>query len=124
MGQDIIVYKSKPRVVFKGVAVGDGWTGGRIVKVQLSFDGGKTWNDAKIHAREKKGEDEKVFSWVQWKYVMPIDMKEKHKKISALVRAYDSTGHNQEHTMEDIMNLWGTFVNHPHKVYFNYHIIE
>jgi DMSO/TMAO reductase YedYZ molybdopterin-dependent catalytic subunit len=33
MGQDIIVYKAKPRVVFKGVAVGDGWTGGRIVKV-------------------------------------------------------------------------------------------
>ena len=94
-GQNIKVYAEKPRIVLKGVAVGSGHHGGRVTKVEVSFDNGKTWKEAKITQREKKDEDKKVFSWVQWKYVLPIDPKEKNKKMSVMVRCEDSSGANQ-----------------------------
>lgn len=35
-------------IEIKGWAIGDGLTGGKIKKVELSFDDGQTWKEATI----------------------------------------------------------------------------
>jgi hypothetical protein len=52
----------------KGVAMGNGGDGARVVKVEVSFDDGETWQEAIIDKKEIKDENAKVFSWVHWKY--------------------------------------------------------
>ena len=67
----------------EGLAFNDG-TG--IKKVELSFDDGKTWTDAKLNAEIDK------YSWRRWKY----DWMPKAKGIYHLkVRATDNSGHTQ-----------------------------
>jgi len=40
-----------------------------------------------------------------------------------MVRAYDSNGNKQDKTVEELMNLSGTMVNHPHKVTWRYRLV-
>jgi len=52
--------------LIKGWAIGDGKLGTAIERVEVSFDGEKTWKEAEItHKEKKKG---KVFSWVLWEF--------------------------------------------------------
>jgi hypothetical protein len=53
----------------KGWAIGDGETGAKITKVEISLDEGRTWNDANLDESEDKDESNaKVFSWTLWNY--------------------------------------------------------
>lgn len=85
--------KENPVVPIKGVAVGDGGVGARVVKVELSFDEGKTWTEAKITNREEKDPTHPVFSWAHWEYVHKLNLKHNRSgKIVAMVRSIDSAG--------------------------------
>lgn len=42
-GQHIALYAQQPVITIKGVAVGDGMSGARVERVEVSFDEGKTW---------------------------------------------------------------------------------
>jgi hypothetical protein len=66
-------------VTIKGIAVGEGGQGGAVTKVEVSFDGGRTFNEAKITQRENKDwKTQKVFSWVHWEFPYRIDKTHKH----------------------------------------------
>lgn len=75
----MVVPKNDPKVTVKGIAVGEGGMGGAITKVEVSFDGGRLWKEAKITQRENKDpKSSKVFSWVHWEYDYTIDKTHKH----------------------------------------------
>lgn len=67
---------------------GMAWTGqGRIIKVEISFDNGNIWSEAKLH-----GESQHPYSWVFWSFTWNIDKKGEYTIMS---RAYDSEGRFQ-----------------------------
>lgn len=103
--------------------MGDGGSGGRVEKVEVSFDEGKTWHEAQITEREHKDPKKKTFSWVQWRYDLAVSPSKNTETVSVMVRCHDSTGHTQDKTLEEIFNLSGTMVNHPMKIEFNYDVI-
>ena len=68
-----MVNKNDPKIEIKGYAVGDGISGGKITKVELSFDEGKSWKEASLIAQENKDPSKnKVFSWTLWKYDLDL----------------------------------------------------
>ena len=68
-GSEVTVDKTHPKIELKGYAIGDGQSGGKITKVELSFDEGKSWNEAQLVAQEDKDPSKcKVFSWTIWTY--------------------------------------------------------
>lgn len=100
MGSEI---KRDEEVVIKGYAYGDGDKGTQAVKVQLSFDEGKTWEDAHHYVKENKPEG-KVFSWTLWRYeikgeelLKKLDISDNKDQIevSVLCRAIGSDGELQ-----------------------------
>jgi len=62
----VTVSRTDPFVTLRGYAVGNQTKGTPVDRVELSFDGGKTWAKANITAREDKAPGQKVFSWVLW----------------------------------------------------------
>jgi sulfite oxidase len=67
---------------------GIAWTGeGKILKIEVSTNEGKTWEEAKFH-------DEKIhpYSWVLWNYKWNVQKKGSYTIMS---RAYDSSGRIQ-----------------------------
>lgn len=74
--------------LIKGIA----WTGqGRITRVEISLNQGKTWNPAIV-------EHDENYAWVQWEYEWNADKKGEHIILS---RATDSTGR-----LQPIKPLW------------------
>lgn len=72
-----------PEQIFRGIAFGGPYT---IAKVELSFDGGKSWNEAEIEPPLSP------YSWVLWKYRWRPP---KAGKFQVAVRAIDVTGQLQ-----------------------------
>ncbi|KAI5820506.1 putative sulfite oxidase [Pyronema omphalodes] len=73
---------------------------GPVVKVEVSCDGGKTWEDAEILAPEKKereteeGEEKYRWSWVIWKHKVPREKLLEETNIWS--RATDKGGNSQD----------------------------
>jgi DMSO/TMAO reductase YedYZ molybdopterin-dependent catalytic subunit len=72
-----------PEQVFRGIAFGGPHT---ISKVEISFDAGKTWNDAELEAPQSP------YSWVIWNYRW---QPHKQGKFQVVVRATDIKGNVQ-----------------------------
>lgn len=53
-GETVVADKTNPLVPIRGIAVGEGGAGAAVVKVEVSFDGGRSWREAKITQRENK----------------------------------------------------------------------
>lgn len=67
---------------------GIAWTGeGKISKVEISFDEGRTWTEASL-----QNESESPYSWVMWSCKWEVMKKGEYTIIS---RAYDSAGRRQ-----------------------------
>lgn len=47
-GEHIEVKKDSPVISIQGWAIGDGFDGAKVKKVEISIDGGKTWKEAKL----------------------------------------------------------------------------
>ena len=64
------------------------WTGhGRITEIQLSFDKGKTWKNAKLHSLLNQD-----YAWSSWSYIWKVEEKGEYTIYS---RARDSSGYIQ-----------------------------
>ena len=106
-----------PYVNVKGIAVGSGKEGARIVKVVISTDGGMTWEPAKITKRENKDPKARCFSWVQWEHEVKVDNPGKdHKPLTIICKAFDDKGNNMNRPKEEVFNLSGVMVNPPHEI--------
>jgi hypothetical protein len=54
--------------------VGNQAIGSPVDKVEISLDGGKTWQLAQISAKEqnKKYPEQKIFSWILWEHKIDV----------------------------------------------------
>lgn len=78
------------QILDRGIHNIDGiaWTGeGRITKVEISLDEGRTWINVKLQV-----ENEHPYSWVMWNYKWDAEKKGEYVIMS---RAYDSAGRVQ-----------------------------
>lgn len=94
---------------------GYAWSGdGReIVRVDVSLDGGKTWNVAELFGEKQK--EGQSWAWKLWKLEasLPIDGKE----VTIMCKAVDSTYNVQPDTVAPIWNLRGVLNNAWHRVH-------
>lgn len=107
---------SGPSVEIKGWAHGEGSAGTQATGVELSFDGGHSWQKADELVMEDKPEGQKVFSWTLWKY--KLNTSAMRGTVSVLVRATDSKGDLQTGTLDELYNLRGILNSAPHEVTF------
>ncbi len=122
-GKVVKCTEEHPIIPIKGVAVGEGGTGARVTKVEVSGDDGKTWHEATITKREDKDPNMKCFSWVILSYDLKVDPPTKKARTQkVMVRAYDSEGHKMDKSIDELFNLSGTMVNPPHDVEFKYNL--
>jgi sulfite oxidase len=93
----------------KGYAAGDGTKGTQVTSVEVSIDGGLTWEKAEItHKEDKPGK--KVFSWTLWKFEVTNGC------LNPMVRAIDNTGSVQNGKIENMFNVRGLLNTTPHTV--------
>ncbi|XP_064473334.1 sulfite oxidase-like [Ornithodoros turicata] len=93
---------------------GYAWSGGgrKIVRVDISADGGRTWKAAKL-----KSEDTsltRAWAWTLWEIDVPIP--EGAEKLEIVSKAVDSSYNTQPDTTENIWNLRGVLNNAWHRV--------
>lgn len=95
-------------VVLQGYAYAGG--GRRIVRVDVSPDNGKTWQQAQILEQTEKGS--KAWSWKQWRIAFPIHEVEK----MYLVKAVDDSYNTQPDSFEAQYNFRGNLASGWHRV--------
>ncbi|KIX93047.1 uncharacterized protein Z520_11320 [Fonsecaea multimorphosa CBS 102226] len=95
-------------VQVKGYAFSGG--GREIVRVDISADGGKTWQQALLLPDESKGH--KSWSWKQWEFVVPKRLAGKQ----FAVKAVDETYNSQPESYEAQFNFRGNLTTAWHKV--------
>jgi sulfite oxidase len=79
-------------VEVKGYAL-PGYAAGPIQKVEVSADGGNTWEKAKLSENDGQDDGDLKWAWHRWEIRMPMEAGENQKLLS---RATDSTGDRQE----------------------------
>ncbi|XP_053564091.1 sulfite oxidase, mitochondrial [Bombina bombina] len=93
---------------------GYAWSGGgrKIVRVDVSLDGGNTWKVAELTGEEQN--TGKAWAWKQWKLSasLPTDVTE----ITIICKAVDSSYNVQPDTVAPIWNLRGVLNNSWHRV--------
>lgn len=101
-------------VTVKGYA----WSGGGrgIARVDVSIDGGKTWNSATLNA--PKQPMYKTFAWTLWEASLPIPKGHKGK-VEIICKAADLAYNVQPDSVEGIWNLRGVLSNAWHRVDVN-----
>ncbi|KAJ3193166.1 hypothetical protein HK101_005321 [Irineochytrium annulatum] len=85
---------------------GYAWSGGGrgIVRVDVSVDGGKTWNDAELLRRpgQPKGRE---WAWTQWETRVPVP--KDAEVIEIICKAVDTSYNEQPERMESVYNVRG-----------------
>ncbi|XP_023689510.1 sulfite oxidase, mitochondrial [Paramormyrops kingsleyae] len=104
-------------VTVKGYA----WSGGgrEIVRVDVSLDGGKTWQVAKLQGREGEALDlspppGRAWAWKLWELSAPLPSGTQELEI--ICKAVDSSYNVQPDSMAPIWNLRGVLSNAWHRV--------
>lgn len=93
--------------------VGYAFAGGgrKIVRVDVSTDGGASWKQAELlHQDRSKGS--KSWSWTQWRLVAPKSAVGR----SCIVKAVDEANNTQPEQFEPIYNFRGNLTNAWHSV--------
>ncbi|KAG9328993.1 hypothetical protein JZ751_008513, partial [Albula glossodonta] len=110
-----VVDRSMEEVTVKGYA----WSGGgrEVVRVDVSLDGGRTWQVAKLRGGE---EDEpppppgRAWAWKLWELTAPLP--EDAQELEIVCKAVDSSYNVQPDSMAPIWNLRGVLSNAWHRV--------
>lgn len=88
--------------------------GGReIVRVDISTDNGKTWDQADLMDDDVKGS--KAWCWKRWRYHGMRDCGEE-KLVHLIVKAVDETYNTQPESYKDIYNVRGNLATAWHRV--------
>jgi sulfite oxidase len=94
--------------------------GRRIIRVDVSVDGGDTWRAATITHQDKdlKNEYNGCWSWTLWAASVPIphDKLPPHGKVQLVCKAVDSAYNSQPAFTKDIWNFCGVLANAYHRV--------
>ncbi|CAH1399408.1 unnamed protein product [Nezara viridula] len=97
---------------------GYAWSGGgrKIVRVDLSVDGGKTWSVAEF-TDQGEAEHSRHWSWTLWQADIPVPPESDSVEIWA--KAVDSSYNTQPESFSNIWNLRGVLGNAYHRVKVN-----
>lgn len=98
-------------ITVEGIA----WSGGgrRVVRVDVSADGGKTWVEANL----KNGQDQRrrrAWAWSIWEVEIPVS--KCHQSMELCCKAIDDSYNVQPDTAPPIWNLRGCLSNAWHRV--------
>lgn len=95
---------------------GYAWSGGgnKIIRVDLTLDGGETWHVADLVQREEKAKEGRHWGWTIWKAEIPVDSATEEIEIWA--KAVDSSYNVQPESFKNIWNLRGLLCNAYHRV--------
>ena len=101
-------------VVVQGIA----WSGGgrRVVRVDTSLDGGKSWVEAEL-MEGKEQRRGRGWAWVLWEATIPLPSKPQSVEICC--KAIDESYNVQPDTTAPIWNLRGCLSNAWHRVHIN-----
>lgn len=102
-------------VAVKGYA----WAGGgrKVVRVDLSSDGGKTWCQAQVSEGEDQ-EAHRTWAWVLWECDVPLPADyDQHDEVELCCKAVDASMNTQPETPAPIWNLRGILNNSWHRVH-------
>lgn len=113
-----VIDRSNEEVTVKGYA----WSGGgrEVVRVDVSLDGGKTWQVAQLRASEKGEEPPpspppgRAWAWKLWEVTAPLPAEAQELEI--VCKAVDSSYNMQPDTVPPIWNLRGVLSNAWHRV--------
>ncbi len=95
-------------IVVEGYAYSGG--GRRIVRVDVSSDGGRSWQQAELLPNEAKGA--KSWAWERWRWVLPRQSAGRCFVVKAVDEAYNSQPDNYEPTY----NVRGNLTSAWHRV--------
>ena len=102
---------------------GYSWSGGgrNVIRVDVSTDGGKTWNVADLDEKAKKQPNGQAWAWVPWEATVkiPQDLQfdENGKaELEVCCKATDSSYNTQPETPASVWNLRGVLNNSFHRV--------
>jgi sulfite oxidase len=98
---------------------GYAWSGGgrNVIRVDVSIDGGKTWNTADMnHGAEQ--EYNKAWAWTLWKtkVAIPSDLVQHGGDLTIVCRAVDNAYNTQPEKLESVWNLRGVVNNAWHRI--------
>lgn len=107
-GMPDLVQRNRYVVTGEATIVGKAWSGwGTITKVEFSWDGGQTWQEAEL------GKEIGEFAWRSWKYEWEAY---EPGEYEICCRATDSAGNTQPIDSEEVWNYGGYGVNSIQKV--------
>ncbi|RYP82585.1 hypothetical protein DL770_005550 [Monosporascus sp. CRB-9-2] len=108
-------------VQLEGYAYSGGGHG--IQRVDVSLDGGKTWDQAKLLDDSKLEKGSKAWCWKRWRYegTLPpaTGIESGEKKTTFVVKATDDAYNTQPEKYTDIYNLRGNLATAWHRVQFD-----
>ncbi|KAK0146010.1 Sulfite oxidase, mitochondrial [Merluccius polli] len=102
---------------------GYAWSGGgrEVVRVDVSLDGGKTWQVAQLRSGEEEGEAPapspppgRAWAWKLWELVAPLPPGV--QEVEIMCKAVDSSYNMQPDSVAPIWNLRGVLSNAWHRV--------
>lgn len=99
-------------VTVKGYA----WSGGgrNIIRVDVSADGGKTWNPAVLNESGRRQKYNRAWAWTPWE--LDVEVPPGTKSLEITCKAVDSSYNVQPDTIAPIWNMRGVLNNAWHRV--------
>lgn len=99
-------------IALQGYAVSGG--GRDITRVDISLDGGQTWDQAELVPDTWTGN--KAWAWKRWRYLGQLGRPEQGACVQVVVKATDNSYNTQPETHASIFNARGNLANAWHRV--------
>ena len=96
---------------------GFAWSGGgrKIIRVDVSADGGKTWQNAVLNSDATKQASGRAWAWTPWS--LSVDIPKQHNgTLELVVKAVDESYNSQPSSSDSIWNPRGLLNNAWHRV--------
>jgi sulfite oxidase len=111
-------------IVDEGKAMLEGYAysgGGRkVLRVDVSTDGGQTWDQAVLLNDEKSLVGRKSWAWTRWRYERPFKVPRSEEKdkscFTVVVKATDEAYNSQPESHKSIYNVRGNLANAWHQL--------
>ncbi|XP_030585953.1 sulfite oxidase, mitochondrial isoform X2 [Archocentrus centrarchus] len=113
-----VIDRSAEMLTVKGYA----WSGGgrEVIRVDVSLDGGKTWQVAQLKSSDKEEDPQtppplgRAWAWKLWEITVPLPPEAQELEI--ICKAVDNSYNMQPDTFAPIWNLRGVLSNAWHRV--------